>query len=411
VPQTQNSTNPDAVAGGGGTFTWTMSPGVATGKSLVLKAGTVTVTLVEAATGTRTGNTRSTTVTLLNNGAAVATSGAVNVAGAGTTAYTYTITIPAMTVVAGNALGIRLTNNGAVGRNIAVSQMTGGQGKSTLSFATSTVINVDSITAYNATYPATTTTSVYPPSQTGKTVTVYICAVVSDPFGSYDVTSANISITDPNGTTQVSSAAMTLNGGGGKDCGGAANAAVNSFEYAYTLPIGGAMGFWTAAVTGHEGTEGTITHTANGSFDVDVPDLLVMKSVSVTSDPVEGTTRPKTIPGAAVLYTIQVQNTGRGPVDSGSLVITDPIPTNTVFDLTGATPFTFTNGSTASGLSAPVMTFSNNGGTSYVYTPTCTRPCTDSAITNFKITFTGSMNGKTGGTAPSFTITYTVVLQ
>jgi hypothetical protein len=114
-------------------------------------------------------------------------------------------------------------------------------------------------------------------------------------------------------------------------------------------------------------------------------------------------------------YTIQVQNNGRGPVDSGSFVITDPVPTNTVLSLPAKPPFTFTDGGTSSGLSVSALdgsiTYSNNNGASYVYVPGCTRPCTDAAVTNFKITLNGVMNGKTGGTAPSFSITYNVVIQ
>ena len=390
---------------------WTLTPVLQ--KQLKLSAGTVSFTLTVQRTGNNS-NRRATAELRTGSGTSIGTSGAVTFNNGGAIlSVTFTFNLgAAFTVASGDTVVVRVHNTTVTAnRPFSVYQNSAGVGASTVTFGATTVINVDSVSVYNATYSATTTTAVYPPSQTGKTVTVYVCAVISDPFGSYDVNSANVTITDPNGTTQVSGAAMTLNGGGGKDCSGAANPAVNSFEYAYTLPIGGATGFWTPTVTGHEGTEGTVTHTANGSFDVDVPDLLIMKTVSVTSDPAEGTTRAKAIPGAVMLYTVLVQNTGRGPVDSGSLVITDPVPTHTVFDLTGATPFSFTDGSPVSGLSAPVMAFSNNGGTSYVYAPSCTRPCTDAAITNFKITFTGSMNGKSGATAPSFTITYTVVLQ
>ena len=420
------STTADAV-GGGSSFTWNMTPGVATGKSLVLPAnGTVTVTLIESCTGTKTGNNRSTTVTLLNNGVAVATSPTVNVAGAGSRTYTYIIPLPATTttVASGNALGITLTNGGAGGRNIAVYQEVGGVGSSTVSFNTTTVINVDSITAYTTNYSTTTTVPVFSPG-----TTVYLCVVISDPFGSYDVdpsTAPQLTLEDPTGGVQVNAQSMgslsgspltlspgTPNGGGGMDCSGTANNAVNSYEYSYTLPTAptSKTGNWTASVEAFEGTEGTVNRTASNTFDVDVPSLLIMKTVAVTTDPVEGATRSKALPGATVQYTILVQNNGKGPADSGSLVITDPIPTNTGFYLSAATPFTFTDGSTSSGLSAPVMTFSNNGGTNYTYVPSCTRPCTDTAITNFKVTFTGGMNGKTGASAPSFSLTYDVIVQ
>jgi trimeric autotransporter adhesin len=412
VVQTANTTGITGITGGGGTKTWVMTPTVPTGKSLVLTAGAVNVTLIIQNTGGNT-NSRATTVALLNNGVTVATSGSTNTANNGTTtAINYTITIPATTVTAGHALSLVFTNNGAAGRTVTVFQKVAAITTTTsrVTFATTTVINVDSVNAYNAVYPATTTTTVYSPG-----TTVFICAVISDPFGSADATSAAITLVDSTGTTQVSAAAMTAKGA--TDCAGTANAADEAYEYTYTIPAPGtaATGFWTATVTGNEGTEGTITHTANGSFDVDVPALLIVKSVAVATDPVEGATRSKAIPGATVQYTIQIQNNGRGSVDSGTLVISDPVPTNTVLSLPAKPPFTFTDGATSSGLSVSAndgsIVYSNNGGTSYVYVPACTRPCTDSAITNFKITLNGAMNGKTGGTAPSFTITYNVVIQ
>jgi hypothetical protein len=117
-----------------------------------------------------------------------------------------------------------------------------------------------------------------------------------------------------------------------------------------------------------------------------------------------------------VQYTILVQNNGKGPADSGTLVIADLVPTNTALSLPAKPPFTFTDGATSSGLSITAgsdanIVYSNNSGATYAYVPGCTRPCTDTTITNFKITFAGSMNGKTGASAPSFTITYNVIIQ
>ena len=396
------------INGNNGAANWEQQPVAA--KSIVIPAQTVTVALYMTRGGAN--SNRTVKVALAKNSAPATLLGSQTLTfnpGTTETLETFSFTIPATTVAAGDALLVEVTNTTTTTTNTVLIWPLNGTNKSTLTFGTSTVVNVDSVTVYNAVYPATTTTSVFPPSQTGKTVTVFICAVVSDPFGSFDATSATVNITDPNGALQVSNGAMTAKGA--TDCSGAANSADEAYEYTYTLPIGGATGFWTAQIKGNEGTEGTISQTSNGSFDVDVPNLLVMKTVSVTSDPVEGTTLAKAIPGANVLYTILVQNNGHGPADSGSLVITDPVPTHTGFFLSAATPFGFTDGSTASGLSAPIMTFSNNGGSTYSYSPACSRPCTDTTITNFKITFTGSMNGKTGATAPSFTITYNVVIQ
>lgn len=395
----------------GSSADWTLTPVLA--KNLTIGAGTVTAVLTVQRTGTNSNRTVDVELRT-GSGTSIGTSNVQTFNNGGTRisrTFTFTLGAP-VTVLAGDTLVVRIhnTTGGGGTKGVNIYQNYAGVGASTETFSATTVINVDSVTAYNAAYPATSTQPVFLPGQT-----VYLCAVISDPFGSYDIdpatggTAPQITITDPNGTVQVSAAAMTKEGA--TDCSGAANSADETFEYAYTTTTGSKTGFWTAAVTGVEGTEGTVTQTSNGSFDLDVPSLLVMKTVLINSDPVEGTTRPKSIPGATVQYTILVQNNGRGPVDSGSLVITDPVPANTGFDLTGATPFTFADGTPSSGLSSPTMSFSNNGGSTYTYSPTCTRPCTDTAITNFKITFTGSMNGDTGGSAPSFTITYDVVIQ
>lgn len=409
TPQPTSGTSLSIPSTGTTFLDWTLTPVLA--KQLKLSTGNVTFTL----TTQRTGNNSNRTATAelrTGSGTSIGTSGTVTFNNAGAIlSHVFTFNLAAVvTVAAGDTLVVRIHNTTAANnRPFSVYQNSAGVGASTLSIGTTTVINVDSVTAYNAAYPAVTTQTVFIPN-----TTVYVCAVISDPFGSYDIDPATggtvpqITLTDPNGAVQVNAVSMVKEGA--TDCSGAANAADETFEYSYAIPNNAKTGFWTPTVTGYEGTEGTVFHTANGSFDLDVPSLLFMKAVTVSSD---GTTNAikHAIPGAMVLYTLTMQNTGRGPADSGSLSIADAVPTNTAFDLTGATPFTFTDGSTSSGLSAPVMTFSNNGGTSYVYSPSCTRPCTDPAITNFKITFTGSMNGKTGATAPSFIISYTAVIQ
>jgi len=419
VLQTANGTGV-TVNGAGGAATWTMTPVVPTGRSLVLTAGNITASLIVANFNASTGSTRTVTVELRKNSGTIATSGGIAITTATAAVRNFTIAVPATTINAGDQLIMVVhVASGATNRQLKVYQKnaTTGASTSTITFATSTVINVDSVTAYSnafivtATPPAVRTqVTVYSPSNQ-----VFICAVISDPFGSADVSSATVTITDPNGSVQVANAAMTKEAA--SDCLDNPSTAAEAFEYAYTLPIPGtaATGFWTASVTGNEGSEGTVTHTANGSFDVDVPSLLILKSVAVTADPTLDAIK-HAIPGATVQYTVQVQNNGRGPVTSGSMVISDPVPTNTVLSLGNTAPsppFTFTDGAQSSGLSVSTnygsITFTDHSNNPY--TPTCTRPCTDSNIGGFKITLTGSMNGKTGATAPSFTISYNVVVQ
>ena len=77
-----------------------------------------------------------------------------------------------------------------------------------------------------------------------------------------------------------------------------------------------------ATTTLHNGvTDQTLNVTA-------APSLTVLKSAQVISDPLNGSTNPKAIPGSEVLYTIIVTNTSAGLVDNDTLVVTDSIPTN-----------------------------------------------------------------------------------
>jgi len=405
------------INGNGGTGTWTMTPVVPAGKSLVLTAGSVTASLIVANFNASTGSTRTVTVELRDNAGTIATSGGISITTTTAAVQNFTITVPATTLNAGDQLIMVVhVASSASNRQLKVYQMNATTGTSTsrITFATSTVINVDSTTVYNAVFPATTQTAIYSPSNT-----VYVCAVISDPFGSADVTSATITIIDANGNPAVNGTTPVVNQSmtdeGAKNCAGTASTATEAFEYALTLPAapGAATGIWKATVTGHEGSEGTVTHSGNASFEVNVPTLTIMKTVLMSADPT-GDAIKHSIPGATAQYTITVINNGRGSVDSGSMVISDPVPANTVMSLPATPPFTFTDGATSSGLSVTAgsdanITYVNHSNASY--TPTCTRPCTDANIGGFTITLNGSMNGKTGASAPSFTITFNVVIQ
>ena len=136
--------------------------------------------------------------------------------------------------------------------------------------------------------------------------------------------------------------------------------------------------------------------------------LVIDKTSAVISDPVNGTTNPKLIPGAIVEYIVDVRNVGAGPVDASSIVILDMMPAEMAF-ATG-TPVTFTNGTTTSGLNAfsaaTMVTYSSaSGGTApYTYTPTGSF---DANVRGIRIAPTGTMAAATSATAqPSFTIRF-----
>lgn len=136
--------------------------------------------------------------------------------------------------------------------------------------------------------------------------------------------------------------------------------------------------------------------------------LEITKTSNVISDPVNGTTNPKAIPGAVVEYVITVRNVGAGTVDASSIVLVDVMPAEMAFAV--GTPVTFTNGTTTSGLNTfnanTMVTYSQaaNGAAPYTYTPTGSF---DANVRGIRIAPTGTMAAATSGTTqPSFTIRF-----
>ena len=143
-----------------------------------------------------------------------------------------------------------------------------------------------------------------------------------------------------------------------------------------------------------------------------------MKTSSLFSDPVNGTTSPKAIPGAFVDYTVTLSNQGIGQVDSGTVEITDPVPANTsLFVDTGSgAPIVFVDGTPSSGLTYNYVTdlrFSNNAGGAapFNYTPVPDAQGFDPLVTGFQIVFGGAMNGSSGAGDPSFNIVFRVRIE
>jgi uncharacterized repeat protein (TIGR01451 family) len=148
---------------------------------------------------------------------------------------------------------------------------------------------------------------------------------------------------------------------------------------------------------------------------ISFPSLMFLKTVAIISDPVNGATNPKFIPGAIAQYTLRVINSGTGPVDNNTTVITDPIPANTalfVNDISG-TPagfVSFSQGTPSSTLTynPPAdVSFSNDGALSWGYTPIAGSDGCDSAVTNMRFNPKGTF---VGGNA-SFNLSFRVCVK
>jgi uncharacterized repeat protein (TIGR01451 family) len=494
----------------GNTQDWVLSPSIPAGQSLVITAGTVSINLVVDTT-----NTVSLRAQLYDGATLIGSSTVQSFYQASPASRPFPITLASdYTLAAGHALTLRVTNSANGSKNATIYEFSGTG--STISFATSTVVHVDSVLTYAAAYNSGTTATYY--LHNGN---AYVRAVVSDPFGGTDVGSADITITDANGSTIYGPTAMTLE---------ATAAATRTYEYQVPIPDDGALGVWQASVTAHEGTEGTVSHTAIGTFEVrgkvtlqqtwgggatagdtlqlqvtggsDAVDgssvapsaataatavataslpvtlvqsftvgsagnytvglsctrdadgapvtitgsglsrqiqmpldssvtctwtddatvpLTVVKLAVVRTDPVNGSTNPKAIPGAFVEYQVIVTNPAASAIDTDSVVVTDPMPAYvdlSVADIAslGSGPVQFVDGSPSSALSytfsslsssSDDVDFSDDNGASWTYQPVPDGDGVDANVTDIRINPKGAF---AGGNA-QFTIKFRVRIQ
>jgi len=134
----------------------------------------------------------------------------------------------------------------------------------------STYINVNSLDVFNASHPNGSSISQLP-----NIGSVFIRIPVTDPFGASDITSVNLTLTEPNGGTQN----ITLTNDhvvANLSCG-------KIYQYTWLNP--GNLGDWTIQATANEGSEG-VTHTNEIIKEVIVPseDVVVLKQLYL-SDP------------------------------------------------------------------------------------------------------------------------------
>jgi uncharacterized repeat protein (TIGR01451 family) len=264
---------------------------------------------------------------------------------------------------------------------------TSGGNNSFISLPSLNIINVDSVTGYDAAYSATTTPAngYFSGGQA-----VYLRAVVSDPFGSFDITSAAITIENTYGTAVLTDAAMIEVADSGT--------LTKTYEYAYILPTSGPAGSWTVTVTAEEGNEGTISDDGAGAFVLGIPNLTIVKSAD------KGNAQP----GEIITYTVQIINTGNGA--GSNVVVKDHMSPYIAWGLDSfgaGQAFQFTEGDPASGLTLGTPDYSQDGGSTWGATPTSGgggMPAGyDGTITNWQIPMSGEM--ASGG---QFTLRYKV---
>jgi len=250
-----------------------------------------------------------------------------------------------------------------------------------------------------------------------------------------DTASGNAAVFKDPAVANLAVSSVTCAASGGATCPTAALSVFNmqaaSGVTIPSMPSGSSVVFTVnAQLTGNP--TGVLTNTAtitangqtNSATDVDTivyPNLTTQKTITTVSDPFNGTSNPKNIPGAEVLYSIKVSNTGPGTVNTDVLTITDAVPANLVFyagdiGTSGSGPIRFTDGSPTSNLTYSFtslssatdgVAFSKDGGVTYTYTPVPDASGYDSAVTHIRVYPKGKMAAWSGtGAYPSFTVDF-----
>lgn len=210
--------------------------------------------------------------------------------------FSYPATCPS-----GNYWVLQATN--PTNKAVTVWPVSGGN-YSRLNLDSSNVIYVENIFFYDAPYPGGALVTTATPGST-----IYVRSVISDPFGSFDVTAADIVINDPNGDPVLSpspDAMSEVNDSG---------AATKTYEYAYTLPAAPVAGNYSVRVTGYEGNEGLVDDDLVSAFSVESLDLEVTKSADTTTPAELGN----------VVYTLTVNNLDAALTATG-VQVTDLLP-------------------------------------------------------------------------------------
>ncbi|MGI9203724.1 MAG: hypothetical protein ACR2Q3_06920 [Woeseiaceae bacterium] len=143
----------------------------------------------------------------------------------------------------------------------------------------------------------------------------------------------------------------------------------------------------------------------HANFDVD---LLVSKNVSTLADPFNGGTNPKAIPNADVEYVIGVSNRGSASPDNDTITVTDDIPSTLRLCVLAACytggPIIFDDSGSpvSTGVTLGTIEYSNNGGSSFSYTPSPDSDGFDAAVNAVRVTLDGVLTSIAPAGPPSF---------
>lgn len=156
----------------------------------------------------------------------------------------------------------------------------------------------------------------------------------------------------------------------------------------------------------------------------DNADIQLSLAINILSSPDTSGAEHKAIPGAVLRYTLTGENKSVISSSPNSVIITQEVSSNLKMYINGlgegslsSSPVAFIDGAgiTKSGLSYGSLSFSNDNGSSYGYTPVDDGEGYDDNITNYKIMLNGSMRPKDNSvnpeTIPSFQLIHQVKVK
>jgi len=123
------------------------------------------------------------------------------------------------------------------------------------------------------------------------------------------------------------------------------------------------------------------------------------------------------IPGALMLYSVNVMNFGAGTAEE--FIISDTLATELSLKVDGAGPFTFTNNAHLTSLVFNYVGLGNNtddvefdnGNNLYDYTPVADANGVDSNVRAFRINFGGTFDPQVGANTPTMDLQFKVKIQ
>jgi len=265
------SINPAAGGGSGGPATnvtaFTQTPALALPFTMPA-GGVVSVTNFITLTNGTLASGAAVTATLQTNGVNWLTlANPVYTGAAGVTNLVWSAALSTNLTVPAGAVITYVISNGVPGTAFHVNYDST-NAPSEIVLPATTVIQINSLGVYDTPYPGGNLVNTPVAGST-----VYVRANVSDPFGSYDITSLGLAVTGPSpgsSFTNVLTAANVV----------ASDSSSKTYEYAWAT--GPATGGYNIAATAHEGTEG-VTATAVAGITTTFLDLGTPSTTEFTS--------------------------------------------------------------------------------------------------------------------------------